>query len=341
MLYGEHGLPLIGSGDWNDGMNMVGIHGKGESTWLAFFFHDVLKRFESIAHVHNDVAFAEECASNARQLSKNINQHTWDGNWYVRAYYDDGTPLGSSANDECRIDSISQSWAVLSGAGEPERIVSAMNSVDQYLVRRNHKLIQLLDPPFNNSEKDPGYIKGYVPGVRENGGQYTHAAVWMVMAFAKLHDRQRTWELLNMINPVNHGKDATEIQVYKTEPYVMAADVYGVAPHESRGGWTWYTGSAGWMYQLIIESFIGLRREGDQLFFEPCLPKEWPAIKIHYRFKETVYYITIDHTSGDETELIIDSVRKAENSIHLEDDRREHYVTIKVKETEMSNLIHI
>jgi cyclic beta-1,2-glucan synthetase len=199
----------------------------------------------------------------ATTLRENINEQAWDGAWYRRAYFDDGTPLGSATNDECRIDSIAQSWSVLSGAGEPEKIKSAMASADQYLVNKEAGIVQLFDPPFDKSTLNPGYIKGYVPGVRENGGQYTHAAIWLVMAFAAMGNTEKAWELIQLINPINHGADAETVNAYKVEPYVIAADVYGVPLHKGKGGWTWYTGSAGWMYQLIIDSFIGLRKEGN------------------------------------------------------------------------------
>lgn len=292
--FGDHGLPLIGSGDWNDGMNMVGIHGKGESVWLAFFLYDILNRFKKIAEIKNDHAFIQQCEAEAEKLKQNISAHAWDGNWYMRAYFDDGSPLGSHLNKECMIDAIAQSWSVLSEAAEPERSHKAMQSANQHLINREKGLIQLLEPPFDKADMDPGYIKGYVPGVRENGGQYTHAAIWMVMAFAKLDDREKTFELLSLINPINHGKTAEDVTVYKAEPYVMAADVYGVDPHTGRGGWTWYTGSAGWMYQLITESFLGIRREGNTLIIEPRIPIDWKSFKIKYRLNENTYVIEVE-----------------------------------------------
>ncbi|HEY8937358.1 MAG TPA: glucoamylase family protein, partial [Cyclobacteriaceae bacterium] len=235
LRYGAHGLPLMGAGDWNDGMNMVGIEGKGESVWLAFFFYDVLIRFSKIAALQGDASFVLKCEKHAKQLKKNINQHAWDGDWYLRAYFDDGTPLGSKNNIECKIDAISQSWSVLSGAGEAARSATAMQSVNKFLINRQKGLIQLLEPPFDKADVDPGYIKGYVPGVRENGGQYTHAAIWMVMAFARQGDQERTYELLQLINPINHARTRKDMQVYHVEPYVMAADVYSVSPHTGRG----------------------------------------------------------------------------------------------------------
>ncbi len=228
------------------------------------------------------------------------------------------------------IDSIAQSWAVISNAGQPERTEMAMKSVNQYLINRDKGLIQLLEPPFDKADFDPGYIKGYVPGVRENGGQYTHAAIWMVMAFAKLGDQKHTWELLSMINPINHGKSGEDVAVYKVEPYVMAADVYGVHPHTGRGGWTWYTGSAGWMYQLILESFLGLNRNGDEMWFEPCVPPEWPSFKVRYRYKETLYHIEIIQVPDPHDKTTkVDDVEQPKGIIKLIDDKGEHSVTIK------------
>jgi cyclic beta-1,2-glucan synthetase len=329
---GEHGLPLIGSGDWNDGMNLVGRHGKGESVWLGFFLYEVLVRFSEIAGLHGDPSFAERCREEAALLRGSIEQHGWDGEWYLRAFFDDGSPLGSAGNAECRIDSIAQSWSVLSGAGDAERSRTAMEAVDKLLVRRESGLIQLLDPPFDKSDLDPGYIKGYVPGVRENGGQYTHAAVWTAMAFAALGDSSRAWDLLAMINPINHARSPEEIATYKGEPYVAAADVYAAPQHIGRGGWTWYTGSAGWMYRLIVESLLGLRLEIDKLRFEPCLPADWKMFKVHYRYRETLYHITVQQTTAGsgETSVTIDGALQPEKAIPLVDDRQEHAVTVRI-----------
>ncbi len=327
---GEHGLPLMGCGDWNDGMNLVGEHGKGESVWLGFFLYEVLMQFAKIARLRGDLPFAEYCERNARQTSSNIEREGWDGEWYRRAYFDDGTPLGSATNTECQIDAIAQSWAVLSGAGDKERSRQAMEAVDRRLVRRDRGLIQLLDPPFDKSDLNPGSIKGYVPGVRENGGQYTHAAVWTVMAFAAMGDSGRAWELFNMINPVNHGRSADGIATYKVEPYVVAADVYAVYPHVGRGGWTWYTGSAGWMYRLITESLLGLRLEVDKLHFEPCLPTEWTSFKVHYRYRETRYHITVTQTDDAAISVTVDGARQEWAVIHLVDDREEHTAEVTI-----------
>ena len=337
LRWGEHGLPLMGTGDWNDGMNLVGHHGKGESVWLGFFLHTVLTQFTAVARLQDDSTFAARCAEAGVQLRQNIEQHGWDGAWYRRAYFDDGTPLGSAANPECQIDSISQSWAVLSGAGDVQRARLAMEAVDQRLVRRDHALIQLLDPPFDKSPLNPGYIKGYVPGVRENGGQYTHAAIWAAMAFARLGDRRRAWELLAMINPVNHGRTPEGVATYKVEPYVVAADVYALTPHTGRGGWTWYTGSAGWMYRLIVESLLGLRLEVDKLYFAPCLPADWKAFTMHYRYRETVYHIVVSQTRAaddakiGEMSITVDGVERLDQTIPLVDDRQEHSVEIRVR----------
>jgi cyclic beta-1,2-glucan synthetase len=332
LRFGEHGLPLIGSGDWNDGMNMVGKDGKGESVWLGFFLYKVLISFIDIAHIHGDFSFEERCEKEAGTLDRNIEQNGWDGEWYLRAFFDDGTPLGSAVNPECRIDSISQSWSVLSGAGSTKRSHMAMEAVDKYLVHPDHALIQLLDPPFDKSDLNPGYIKGYVPGVRENGGQYTHGAIWAAMAFAAMGDSKRAWELLTMINPINHGGSAKDIEVYKVEPYVVAADVYAVPPHTGRGGWTWYTGSAGWMYRLIVESLLGLRLEVDKLYIEPCLPADWESFTVHYRYRETIYHIKVvqGHVGEGETKITVDGVDKQGVSVPLVDDHVGHVVKVRV-----------
>jgi cyclic beta-1,2-glucan synthetase len=328
---GEHSLPLIGSGDWNDGMNLVGRDGKGESIWLGFFLYEVLVRFSDIARLHNDPSFLVRCQEEADHLRGNIEEHGWDGEWYRRAYFDDGSPLGSAGNPECRIDSIAQSWSVLSHAGDAERSRRAMAAVEKLLVRRDHNLIQLLDPPFDKSDLNPGYIKGYVPGVRENGGQYTHAAIWTAMAFAALGDSGRAWDMLAMINPINHARSPEEVEIYKGEPYVVAADVYAAPPHIGRGGWTWYTGSAGWMYRLIVESLLGLRLETDKLSVEPCLPAEWDAFKVHYRYRETIYHITVRQTRDNSgARVFIDGIEQSDMSISLVDDRLTHVVEVRV-----------
>ena len=332
LRFGEHGLPLIGSGDWNDGMNQVGEHGKGESVWLGFFLYEVLMQFTEVARTRGDLSFVERCQREAAQLRQNLEQNGWDGEWYRRAYFDDGSPLGSASNTECQIDSIAQSWSALSGAGDAGRSRQAMEAVDKRLVRRDHALIQLFDPPFDTSDLNPGYIKGYVPGVRENGGQYTHGAIWAVMAFAALGDSRRAWELLAMINPVNHARSPEAIATYKVEPYVVAADVYAVPPHTGRGGWTWYTGSAGWMYRLIVESLLGLRLEVDKLHIAPCLPVDWEGFKVHYRYRETVYHIDVLQTREDKggVSVTVDGVEQHDKEIPLIDDRQEHSVKVRI-----------
>jgi cyclic beta-1,2-glucan synthetase len=330
--FGVHGLPLIGSGDWNDGMNVVGEKGKGESVWLGFFLYEVLMQFTEIARLHGDLPFVERCQREAAQLQRNIEKNGWDGEWYRRAYFDDGSPLGSASNPECQLDSIAQSWSVLSGAGDAKRSRMAMEAVNEHLVRRDHALIQLLDPPFDKSDLNPGYIKGYPPGVRENGGQYTHAAIWTAMAFAQIGENKRAWELLAMINPVNHARSPDEIATYKVEPYVVAADVYALPPYTGRGGWTWYTGSAGWMYRLIVESLLGLRLETDKLSFAPCLPADWEKFKVHYRYRETIYHITVlqTHAGNGETIVTVDGIERDDQAIHLVDDHQEHSVEVRI-----------
>ncbi|KAA5535097.1 cyclic beta 1-2 glucan synthetase [Taibaiella lutea] len=332
LQFGEHGLPLIGSGDWNDGMDQVGHHGKGESVWLAFFFYDVLTHFEEIATGFGDVEFAATCKQQAKTLQSNIEANAWDGEWYLRAWFDNGTALGTSKNDECRIDAIAQSWSVISEAGEETRKEKAMASLDKYLVDRDLKLIKLLEPAFDKSALNPGYIKGYVPGVRENGGQYSHAAIWALMAFAKSGDCNKTYDLFNMIQPINHSLDAAAKDIYKVEPYVMAADVYANESHKGRGGWTWYTGSAGWMYQFILNSLLGLEREADELKFNPCFPDEWPSVEIQYRYGNAHYFITIINNKNQAvSQWEMDNEKGTGESIRLKDDGKEHRVTMQIR----------
>lgn len=333
LRFGEHGLPLIGSGDWNDGMNLVGEKGKGESVWLAFFLYHVLQRFAELAQRKGDELFAGECIRQAAELKQNIELNGWDGEWYRRAYFDNGTPLGSAINEECQIDSLAQSWAVLSGAANPVRARSAMECVDQRLVRRDSRLIQLFDPPFNHSALEPGYIKGYAPGVRENGGQYTHAAIWAVMAFAELGETDRAWELFSLLNPIRNATTEADVNRYKIEPYVVAADIYAVAPHTGRGGWSWYTASAGWMYRMIVETLLGLRLEADQLKVSPQLPKAWSSLKLHYRYHDTFYHITVTRAEKEapgSAPVIVDGEAQSDGLIHLVADNQEHTVQISI-----------
>jgi cellobiose phosphorylase len=325
---GVHGLPLIGSGDWNDGMNLVGEHGRGESVWLGFFLHEVLRRFEPLARARGDVAAAEGMLADAAKLREAVEEGGWDGAWYRRAYFDDGTPLGASDNSECRIDSIAQSWSVLSGAAPPERARAAMASLDAHLVDREAGLVKLLDPPFERMHPSPGYIQGYVPGVRENGGQYTHAAIWAAMAFAELGEHAKAWELFELINPVRHGADP---ETYKVEPYVIAADVYGVAPHLGRGGWTWYTGSAGWMYRLVMESLLGLRVETGRLRLSPRLRPGWEGYRMVLRHGASHYGIRIEagEPGAAQAEWRLDGAHVAEG-LPLVDDGVRHELVVRV-----------
>ena len=333
LSFGERGLPLMGTGDWNDGMNKVGEQGKGESVWLAFFLHRVLMQFGEVAQLRGDTVIVERCRDEAARLRKNIDAHAWDGAWFKRAWFDDGTPLGSATDPECRIDSIAQSWAVLSGAAGDERARVAMQAVDRELVDREHGLVRLLAPPFDKSAMDPGYIKGYPPGIRENGGQYTHAAIWTAMAFAALGDRQRAWELLRMLNPSNHAATAESTALYRIEPYVMASDIYSSPPHTGRGGWTWYTGASGWMYQLIVESLLGLRVRAGKLSIEPCLPADWSGFKLSYRHRDTTYRITILQatSAGTADSVTCDGIPQEGNAVILQDDHVEHLVEVRIR----------
>lgn len=294
LKFGTHGLPLMGSGDWNDGMNTVGNGGKGESVWLGWFLYTILDRFTEICKIKNDEETAIRYSQTKEILKKNIEKYGWDGNWYRRAYFDDGTPLGSAENEECRIDSLAQSWSLISGAGKPSRTKEAMESLETNLIKYDKGMVLLLTPPFYNSSLEPGYIKGYVPGVRENGGQYTHGAVWVIVAYCKMGMGNKAWKIFNMINPINHTKSHLECEVYKTEPYVMTADIYDKEPHEGRGGWSWYTGAAGWMYRTGVEEILGLKFEGGRGFkISPCIPEEWNEYSITYEHGGSVYNIDV------------------------------------------------
>jgi Cellobiose phosphorylase len=295
---GVHGLPLIGSGDWNDGMNRVGRAGRGESVWLGWFLHTVLAAFAPIAEARGDRPHAERWRAHMKALRRALERHGWDGDWYRRAFFDDGTPLGSAVNAECRIDSIAQSWSVLSGAANPPHAERAMAAVEEFLVRRGDGLVLLFTPPFDHSDVDPGYVKGYLPGIRENGGQYTHGAIWSVLAFAALGDGDKAGELFSILNPINHASTRAGVQRYKVEPYVMAADVYSEPPHVGRGGWTWYTGSAGWTYQAGVESILGFRLRGTTLTLDPCIPRAWPGYEIDFRYHSATYAIAVENPLG-------------------------------------------
>jgi cellobiose phosphorylase len=328
---GPHGLPLMGTGDWNDGMNKVGAHGKGESVWNGWFFVAVLKAFAELAGRRGDTFRERWCRERAEALRQALEANAWDGAWYRRAYFDDGTPLGSAQNDECQIDAIPQAWAVISGAADPARARRAMAAVEERLVRPEGKLIQLFDPPFDRGVLQPGYIKGYVPGIRENGGQYTHAATWVVLAVALQGRGDRALELWNMLNPVYHATAPSEVQRYKVEPYVVCADVYGVSPHTGRGGWTWYTGSASWLYRVALEAILGFRLAGDTLRVEPCVQPGWPGYEISYRHGSATYRVRVDNSAGTGRgvrSVTLDGQPAPDGTVPLRDDGREHDVRV-------------
>jgi cyclic beta-1,2-glucan synthetase len=295
---GSRGLPLIGTGDWNDGFNRVGRGGRGESVWLGWFLEANLTRFADIADGMNEAAMAARWREGALRLRQSLEAEAWDGDWYRRAFFDDGTPVGSSVSPECRIDSIAQSWSVIHGGARRARAQRAMESVEEYLVHRGDGLVLLFTPPFDDWDVDPGYIKGYLPGVRENGGQYTHAAIWCVIAFATLGDGDRAGELFGLLNPINHASTRAGIHRYRVEPYVAAADVYSEAPHVGRGGWTWYTGSAGWMYRAGVEWILGFRLRGAQLLIDPCIPRAWRGFEIAFRYHSSLYEIQVSNPNG-------------------------------------------
>jgi cyclic beta-1,2-glucan synthetase len=332
---GSHGLPLMGCGDWNDGMNRVGAGGKGESVWLGWFLCTVIEGFLPLMDESAGVKDrAKRYRAHLEKLKPGLEQ-AWDGDWYRRAYFDDGTPLGSAQNDECRIDSIAQTWAVMSGAADQYRSGRAMASVDEYLVRRGDGLIILFTPPFDRSALDPGYIKGYVPGVRENGGQYTHAALWTVIAFALLGDGDRAGELFGLLNPINHASTRAGMHKYKVEPYVAVGDVYAVPPHTGRGGWTWYTGSAGWMYRAALEYILGFRLRGDRLHLEPCIPRFWREFEITYRRGQTTYRIRVENPHSlccGIASVELDGVKQQNDEVPLTDDGQTHNVLILIGE---------
>ena len=327
---GPHGLPLIGAGDWNDGMNRVGAAGRGESVWLGFFIHAVLRDFIPLCEGRGEPALATRYRQSARTLSSRL-EEAWDGEWYRRGYYDDGRPLGSAQNDECAIDSISQSWSVLSGAVPKRFAERAMDAVRASLVARQSKVILLLTPPFDKSDQDPGYIKGYPPSVRENGGQYTHAAVWVLMAIAKLGSGDEATELFHMLNPINHSRTAAEMARYRLEPYVLAGDVYARPPHAGRGGWSWYTGSAGWLYRAGLENILGLRRRGNTFMIDPCVPSSWSQYAIEWRHASSRYDIRVTNTDRVWTGVVraeLDGAPVNHLAIPLVDDGATHVVRI-------------
>ena len=330
---GNHGLPLIGTGDWNDGMNRVGEHGRGESVWLGWFLHAALAAFAPLADSREEPARAANWRGHMTTLKAALDADGWDGEWYRRGFFDDGTPLGSASNSECKIDSIAQSWSVISRAGEPRRSKRAMAAMDEYLVRGEDNVVLLFDPPFDNPPEDPGYIKAYPPGVRENGGQYTHGALWSVIAFAMLGDGDKAAELFSMLNPINHTLTPDAVQRYKVEPYVACADVYSRPPHVGRGGWTWYTGSAGWMYRAGVEWILGLRLRGATLTLSPCIPKSWPGYSLAFRYKSARYDIRVENPDSVCRGVVVaelDGVALPENKalVPLADDGASHRLRV-------------
>lgn len=324
---GPHGLPLMGSGDWNDGMNTVGNQGSGESVWLGWFLYDILTRFLPLVEQHGDTARVQRYTRALTELKHHLNTDGWDGSWYRRAYFDDGTPLGTAQSDECRIDSIAQSWAALSGAGDAEKVELALAQLDKQLVDRKLGIVKLLDPPFAAGSLHPGYIKSYVPGVRENGGQYSHAAIWAAIAFARTGQGDKAIEILSMLNPINHSSRRELAEQYKAEPYAIAADIYSAPRNAGQGGWTWYTGASGWFYRAVLEDILGLHKEGTQLTIRPCIPSAWEGFSIRYRFHGTVYDIQMENPSHIQTgkiDLYLDSIPCS--SVTLTDDGKTHTV---------------
>jgi cyclic beta-1,2-glucan synthetase len=332
LRFGAHGLPLMGGGDWNDGMNRVGHLGRGESVWLGFFLHRVLSLFSAVAERRGDGAFAQRCLTAASELANQLDQQAWDGQWYRRAYFDNGEPLGSARNGECRIDSLPQSWATIAGVGEPEHRRLALDCVWDQLVCQDLQIVRLFTPPFDHSALEPGYINGYPPGVRENGGQYTHGAVWTALAFALAGRTEQAATLVSLLNPIHHALDAAAVARYKVEPYVLAADIYGEPPHAGSGGWTWYTGSAGWFYRLLHEVILGVERQADTLRFRPCVPASWTTFKLHYRYFQTFYHVVFeqaqDHSGPPRMTLDGRSLAQ-EETLTLVNDQRDHTVQVR------------
>jgi len=330
LRFGSHGLPLIGTGDWNDGFSAIGRKGKGESVWLGWFLLSILKRFLPICEKRGDWQRVEKYRQVIVELSENIEKNGWDGGWYRRAYFDDGSPVGSIECSECQIDSIAQSWAVFAGGGREQRIEDAMLAMERYLWNKDEAIFKLFTPPFDKSEKNPGYIKGYIPGVRENGGQYTHAAIWAVLALAKLKKNNKALQLFNMLNPINHSRTPIEVAKYKAEPYVMSADVYAVEPNVGRGGWSWYTGAAGWMYQAAIEGILGLEIRGDKLSLAPCVPDNWRDFEITYRYKNSKYRIKVNLKNLPQADINYDGAKQKGFPVVLVDDGQQHELEINL-----------
>ncbi|MBZ9628038.1 hypothetical protein LB450_07985 [Psychroflexus sp. CAK1W] len=340
LQFGERGLPLIGGGDWNDGMNRVGEEGKGESVWLGFFIYYILTRFEKVCRMMNDNPRADQYKTTAAELKEKLNDVGWDGEWYLRAFYDDGTPLGSKENTECKIDAISQAWSIFSEVASEDRSKQVLKTVEKHLISEDDQLIRLLTPPFDKTDKDPGYIKGYISGVRENGGQYTHAALWTVKAFAEMGYGEKAVRYLNMINPINHALNQKSANKYMVEPFVVAADVYGEAPLTGKGGWTWYTGSAGWMYRITLESILGLQLNGDSIMLKPAISESWQKYSIDLVLDgdKTKYSITIENPDGLQTGKLeghIDGEDVAFKTlpaiIPVKKDKQKHEIMLRIK----------
>ncbi|KUO64704.1 MAG: glycosyl transferase family 36 [Gracilibacter sp. BRH_c7a] len=330
LKFGSNGLPLIGTGDWNDGFSAIGREGKGESIWLGWFILLTLKRFMPICQKFEDNERYQRYGQVMTELLENMEKNAWDGSWYRRAYFDDGTPVGSISSSECQIDSIAQSWAIISESGRDNRVKDAMLAVERYLWDKEEGILKLFTPPFDKTEHNPGYIRGYIPGVRENGGQYTHAAIWTILAYTKLGDKDKAMELFNMLNPINHSRTKAEVAKYKVEPYVIAADVYDVYPNVGRGGWTWYTGAAGWMYQAAIEGILGISINNDKMTVSPCVPTSWPGYTINYRYKNTDYVIEVQLGRKEKIRIVMDETESDGFPVSLIDDGQTHILKIEM-----------
>ena len=335
LAVGNHGLPLIGGGDWNDGMNRVGEQGRGESVWLGWLLHAALDGFAGFADARGETSRAASWRAHMQTLSGALESEAWDGDWYKRGWFDDGAPLGSATNEECRIDSIAQSWAVISGVAQPERAAVAMAAVERELILPHDRLALLFTPPFDQTPLDPGYFKGYPPGLRENGGQYTHAALWSVIALANLGEGDKAAALFSLLNPINHARTRTDMHRYKVEPYVVAADVYAAPGHVGRGGWTWYTGSAGWMQRAGVENILGLRIEAGTLHLDPCIPRSWPRFEIAVRHGASRYEIVVENPQGVQrgvatAELDGAPIAARPLSISLTDDGAVHHLVVRL-----------
>ena len=328
--FGENGLPKIGSGDWNDGFSTVGNKGKGESVWLGFFLYGILDKFIPICKQKGEEELAQKYTTIQNQLKRALNTNGWDGRWYKRAFMDDGNILGSMENDECRIDSIAQSWSIISQAGDNDKKYISMDSLENHLVDRENGIIKLLDPPFAKGKLEPGYIKAYLPGVRENGGQYTHAAIWVIIAEALLGFGDKALEFYRMINPIEHSRTKDASNKYKVEPYVIPADIYGAGNLAGRGGWTWYTGSSSWFYKAGIEYILGLKIENGYLRIDPCIPKDWKEYSMQYKWKNSVYTIKVSNPNNKNTgvtKVLLNGI-EVENKIKLDNSNGIYHIEV-------------